>query len=103
MKKLMIFLVFCTSLLGACQKSNNLNYTPDCSGPAKSFSNDVLPVIQNSCYGCHPNFDSYSSIKANKSSIRSAVADGMMPPEGSLSDTQKNKIVCWIDNGAPNN
>jgi hypothetical protein len=102
MKKLMICLIFCSALLGACQKSTS-TYIPDCSGPEKSFSNDVYPIFQNSCFGCHSNFGSYSQIAADKSSIRSMVAEGIMPQQGSLSDTQKNDMLCWIDNGAPNN
>jgi hypothetical protein len=46
---------------------------------------------------------SYSEISSAKTSIRSAVASGRMPQTGSLSTSQKNAILCWIDSGAPNN
>jgi hypothetical protein len=26
-----------------------------------------------------------------------------MPQNGSLTSSEKNAIICWIDNGAPNN
>jgi hypothetical protein len=102
MKKQLICLIFCATIFGACNKSSS-TYTPDCSGPEKSFSNDVFPIIENSCVGCHPNFTGYASINASKNKIRSAIADGIMPQQGSLTDTQKNAVLCWIDNGAPNN
>jgi hypothetical protein len=102
MKKLVLSLGLSIVLLGACQK-NSSTYTPDCSGPEKSFSNDVFPIFQNSCFACHSNFGSYSKISADKNAIRNMVADGIMPQQGSLSDVQKNSILCWIDSGAPNN
>jgi hypothetical protein len=38
-----------------------------------------------------------------RTSIRSAVSAGTMPKTGSISSSQKNSIICWIDSGAPNN
>jgi hypothetical protein len=85
-----------------------------CSGPAKSFTTDVNPVIQGSCatsQGCHGVGSTagpgplltFSQVFNARTSIRSAVSSGRMPPNGSLSATQKNAIICWIDAGAPNN
>jgi cytochrome c551/c552 len=102
MKKLIGTLLLISALLGACQK-NISTYTPDCSGDTKSYSNEVDPIFQQHCIGCHQNYASYAKIYADRSSIQTSVAEGIMPPEGSLSDTQKNTILCWIENGAPNN
>jgi hypothetical protein len=35
--------------------------------------------------------------------IKPAVANGTMPKTGTLTTAQKNSIICWINNGAPNN
>jgi hypothetical protein len=86
----------------------------DCSGPAKSFSADVNSIIQTSCAtgsGCHGSGSfngpgpllTYSQVFNARSTIRSEVSSGRMPPNGGLSATQKNSIICWIDSGAPNN
>jgi hypothetical protein len=86
----------------------------DCSGTAKSFSADVNPIMQATCTsnsGCHGagsnngpgELLTYSEIFNARSSIRSTVASGSMPKTGSLTSTQKNAIICWIDNGASNN
>ena len=100
----MFGLIVSMVVLGACSKnSTNPSYTPDCTGAVKSYSNDVLPVIQSSCDGCHSNFSNYTQISADKAAIRSKIVDGSMPKSSSLSTTQKNNVVCWIDNGAPNN
>ena len=103
MKKHFVLLLFCAAVTMSCQKNATTTYTPDCSGPEKSFSTDVFPVFQSSCFACHSNFSNYSQISADRSNIRSMIADGLMPQQGSLSNTQKNNILCWIDSGAPNN
>jgi hypothetical protein len=77
------------------------------SGP--SFSSQIDPIISSNCAlsGCHngsrnPNLTSYSSIKANASSIVSAI-NRNMPPGGKLTAEQIALISCWANDGAPNN
>ena len=85
--------------------------TLDCSGPAKSFVTDVRPVMLASCGSCHgagsgngPGaLTTYTEIFNSRNIIRAAVISGNMPLNGTLTAAQKNAIVCWIDNGAPNN
>ena len=45
----------------------------------------------------------YSQIFNARADIRPAVASGHMPLNATLTVTEKNAILCWIDNGAPNN
>lgn len=88
-----------------CKKSGNnttSNYTPNCSG-TKSYSVDVKPIIQSACVGCHNQYGSYTGVNNDKSSIRNSVSNGSMPKNSSLSSSQKDAIMCWIDAGAPNN
>jgi len=92
----------CFALLGACKKST-VTFFPSCSSTVKSFNNDVLPIISSRCKGCHSQYSGYSQIAGDKSSIRSTIVDGSMPKESSLSTSEKNDVVCWIDNGALNN
>jgi len=100
----MVCLIVSSALMSACSKSSTGPvFTPDCSGAAKSFSSDVYPVFQSVCSNCHTNFGGYSQIAADRASIRSRIVDGSMPQQGSLSTTQKNNVVCWIDAGALNN
>jgi len=105
---LLIILIF----INACSKKPE--FTADCSGPAKSFITDVSPVFQTSCAinsGCHATGSAngpgpllnYSQIFNAQADIRSAVASGHMPLNATLTASQKNAILCWIDNGAPNN
>ena len=112
MKKILITVSGFAVLLLACGKGT-VNYNADCS-TAKSFATDVSPVIQSYCAtnsGCHASgsthgpgpLTTYSQIYSARSDIRTAVANGSMPQTGTLSNDQKNAIICWIDSGAPNN
>lgn len=100
--------------LSSCSKQENQNANIDCSGPAKSFATDVKPVLQSTCNddsGCHGAGSingpgpllNYSQVFNARLSIRSAVASGAMPLNGTLTAAEKNAILCWIDSGASNN
>jgi len=116
--KMVSMLVVVVFLLVACTKRHEDTLgtvSPgNGSGPATSFAVDVDPIVQSSCAassGCHGSGSSagpgplltYTQVFNAKSSIRSAVSSGRMPPNGGLSVTQKNSIIFWIDSGAPNN
>ncbi|HEV8271147.1 MAG TPA: hypothetical protein VGQ04_07545 [Chitinophagaceae bacterium] len=123
MKKIISVVAVCFFLF-SCSKSGSENDEGSgnsgsgggttCVGPAKSFTTDVMPVIQGSCatsQGCHGagstagpgSLLTFSQVFNARISIRSAVSSGLMPLNGSLSETQRNAITCWIDNGALNN
>jgi len=98
----------------ACTKQKANETIVDCSGPAKSFVIDVIPIFQSSCAngsGCHGSGSNngpgslvtYSQIFNDRDEIRSVVASGHMPLNGSLTASQKNAILCWVDSGAPSN
>lgn len=101
MKRVLFSFATCLALFSACTKT--ANYTATCSGTAKSFKTDVLPIFQSSCAKCHSNFGSYASISGDDASIKSKIVDGSMPKSGSLTNAQKDDIICWINNGSPNN
>jgi hypothetical protein len=86
----------------------------DCNTVAnKAFAADVNPTIQSSCAigGCHDAASTngpgplltYSQVFNARTTIQSAVSAGRMPKTGSISTSQKNSILCWIESGAPNN
>jgi uncharacterized membrane protein len=85
----------------SCTKQEN--YSPDCSGAPKTFSADAKPALQSNCVSCHSQYANYNSVKNEAASIRSAIANGSMPKGKKMSDTDKNKVMCWIDSGTPNN
>lgn len=114
MKKTSVIIIV-LGILIACTKTATVSSSSiDCSGAAKSFTTDVNPIIQSTCAAnsnCHASGSNngpgelltFSEIFNARSAIRSAIISGLMPQNGSLTTTQKNSIICWIDNGATNN
>ena len=101
----------------SCGKDNGGGNPPPadpCVAVASKFAADVHPIITTSCAGsfsCHgagsnnpggPLTD-YNFIFAKRSNIKFQIENGLMPKGGSLTTDQKNKIICWINSGAPNN
>ncbi len=111
MKNNLLILSLAILVFATCKKDKK--FTPDCSGGAKSYTSDVSPIIASHCArsGCHAAgssngpgpLTSHSQVSAAKDRIRPAVANGSMPKDHTLSDDEKNKIICWIDAGAQNN
>ena len=79
----------------------------------KSFASDVNPIIQSSCAipTCHnagstngPGaLTTHKQISDAANAIKTAVGNGTMPKTGSLTTAQKEAIICWVNQGAPNN
>lgn len=122
MKNLYFFIAVSLSVsaLNACSKENE--GSPNTGGGAldcstvtnKSFVADINPVIQSSCAtttACHGSgsvngpgaLTSYQAVFNSRNNIRTAVSSGAMPKNSSLSISQKNSILCWIESGASNN
>ncbi|HTG16522.1 MAG TPA: thiol-disulfide isomerase [Blastocatellia bacterium] len=93
------------------------------SGPAKptaTFAKDVAPILIKRCVECHRSGEiapmsllSYQEVRPWAKSIRERVVDRSMPPwaadphygkfsnDPSLSQTEIDTIVSWVDAGAP--
>jgi hypothetical protein len=113
MRNILIITVLVIATLVACKKTSTTT-TTDCSGSNKSFSSDVKSIISSSCAtgsSCHASGSSrgpgalttYAEIYAARSSVSSSVSSGSMPQGSTLTSTQKNNIICWVNQGAANN
>jgi hypothetical protein len=113
MKKAYLFLLVSLFLVLSCSKNTPAKDTASCDTIAKSFATNVNPIIQSYCNqpSCHASgsvngpgpLTNYTQVFNARSAIRSAIQSGLMPQNATLSTTQKNTIICWIDSGAPNN
>jgi uncharacterized membrane protein len=115
--KLQFFTLTLAAFVGAISFScseEDVAQTTSCSGTSVSFANDVKAIIDSKCAtnsGCHgaasvngPGpLTTYTAIAQNKNQISAAINSGAMPKGSSLTSDQKNKILCWIQNGALNN
>ncbi len=115
MKRIMAVGTGLLAIVTACSKSSSDSTTTvDCGTATKSYSTDVSPILQSTCAtssSCHASGSSngpgalttYQQVYNARVDIRSSVANGSMPKNASLPTSQKNIILCWIDNGALNN
>ncbi|MCB0609206.1 MAG: hypothetical protein H6562_22640 [Lewinellaceae bacterium] len=100
------------------QGAENTDCNPACNPANFGFAADILPIIKNSCNGCHSgtspqgsvNLTDYNHIKGyvdNGSLLgaiqRQAGFNPMPPTGGPLSDCRIEQIRKWVDAGAPNN
>lgn len=103
-------------LLIACGKGGGgtPGGTDPCTGLAYKFTADIQPIFNSSCannVSCHGTgstnsggpLTDYNFIFNKRSNIKFQIENGLMPKGGSLTADQKNKILCWINSGAPNN
>jgi hypothetical protein len=89
------------------------------STPA-TFNKDVLPILQQNCQGCHRPGEigpmpllTYENTRPWAKAIKASVLSRKMPPwladpkyshftnDRRLSDADLNRIVAWVDAGAP--
>jgi len=111
---LIISLLMTLSMVVSCSKGGSAPppLAINCDNVAKDFSNNVNPIIQTFCNqaNCHNpgsangpgQLTNYTEVFNARAAIRSAVQSGLMPQNTTLSTSQKNTIICWIDSGAPN-
>lgn len=88
-----------------------------CDTTNVSFSTDVQPVLNTYCIGCHSGASANKGVElTDYAKVNTHVTSGklkdallgqngvsVMPPSSSLSTCDLNKLLKWIDDGAPNN
>ena len=125
---LITFLILAFSVIGlaGCYYDNEEYLYPEtaeCTTDNMSYANDVWPVINASCTGCHSgtspsgniSLENYTDVSAAAAispgnygslygTISHASGNSPMPKGGSkLSDCTISKIKAWIDQGAMEN
>ena len=100
------------------QGAKNTDCGTSCNPDAASFKNDVLPILQDYCIGCHSsarsdgnvNIESYDQVLPYVGNgtligtIKHTEFYPVMPPSGSkISDCRITQIEKWIAEGAKNN
>lgn len=125
--KLRIFLIFSviliTGLVGCYKDILSPGQDPNAPPQAVSFSGDLVPLLSANCAesGCHDGIahkpaltpdKAYNAIMSGgyvntvvptNSVLYGEVKSGSMPPSGAIKQTDMQKILDWIRNGAPNN
>jgi hypothetical protein len=98
--------------VGSCKKDEYKNL--DCSTVSAKYGDNIKPIIISSCTqsSCHEqgssngDFTTYAGLKEkvdNGSLEKRVLYDKNMPLTGALPLSERKKIKCWIENGAPDN
>lgn len=112
MKNTVIIIVILLNFLTSCRKDKVQVYPNANCSDTVSFNNEILPLIQNNCTGCHDNqngytFTNHSNISANSNAIIGSMRNNgyqLMPKGGSaLDDSIIQRIECWVNQGKMNN
>jgi hypothetical protein len=100
-------IIFAIFLLGCSKKDTTTTSVCDSS---ISYKTTVKQIFVASCSsaGCHdgnnlPSLAEYQTAHDAALQIKTAVANGVMPKNATLSATDKAAIICWTSNGAQNN
>jgi hypothetical protein len=111
----LVSLVLNILLTSSCTKDKvggNVPYPDVICSDTISFVNDVLPIIQNNCSGCHNNSNGYTFTNHQNISSNYAAIIGSMQglgyqlmPKGlpAIPDSLIQKIQCWVNQGMKNN
>lgn len=92
----------------ACKKNSP---TTSCNS-SEAYTSGIKSIIDNNCTGsgCHGtnsylgDFTSYAGLKtalSNGTFKREVITKKTMPKGSSLSESDYNKINCWLNNGFP--
>lgn len=76
-----------------------------------SYAASVANIIATSCAvpGCHvagtgrTDFTNFGVVQANAAGIKTRTQSGDMPRGSTLTQDEKDRIACWVDDGAMNN
>ena len=100
-------LIILALILGCSKNDTSTSTTCD---PSISYKSTVKQIFVSSCSsaGCHdgnnlPSLADYQTAHDASGQIKTAVANGVMPKNATLSATDKAAIICWVSNGAQNN
>jgi hypothetical protein len=99
--------VIVLTLLFGCTKNDTTSSICD---PSISYKTTIKQIFVSGCSsaGCHdgnnlPSLADYQTAHDAAGQIKTAVANGVMPKNATLSATDKAAIICWVSNGAQNN
>jgi hypothetical protein len=125
LSRVFLFLTFVAICIISCSKSNNNKQSvppppPVCDTANMKYATDIVPILQNNCYGCHGIgntsgsagilLEGYSNIKpyADLGTLKGVITHatgyvGMPYLKPKLDSCTLNKILDWIGQGNPNN
>lgn len=103
-------------LAGACGEKLDPVQERDASGLTPTWCEDVQPIVESRCLGCHSvtrtgsqrngapigvNFDTYEDASRLATAMDDVIQSGFMPPPGPLPSGDQAIFGAWVDTGRP--
>ncbi|MFZ9029214.1 MAG: hypothetical protein ACO2Z9_09380 [Crocinitomicaceae bacterium] len=103
--------LFASLIMMSCTKDKTMD--AECETPI-SFSQEVMPMLQTNCVGCHngsqpPNLTTHASVSVAADNVLARISlnegDALLMPLGGPRFHQDSirKIKCWIEQGKLDN
>lgn len=96
--------LFCSLLIVGCKKKES-KVTPVCDGSSPTYTSFVSGLIASKCASCH-DYSTYaklSTVTSNGKFKSEVLEKQSMPQGGSLTESELNKLQCWVENNYPEN
>jgi hypothetical protein len=114
MKERLILFLFLFVFVSCNKESNtttNTNNTISLCTKTISYKNEIAPLINTYCVGCHSsnqasggiNLSGYNNTSTHSTRSLNSIKNESMPPMGSFPDSLIKKLNCWINQGKLNN
>ena len=116
MKNQILYFGLALLMLGACKKEE-LPAPDSTPVPQTESYNTIKSIVEVNCLGCHsssqnayiPDYTTYSNIKNYLDQANNTLVDRLnsdeefykMPPSGNLDESDKSKLISWINDGYP--
>jgi cytochrome c553 len=120
---LLIIIAVISISVSSCTNASKEELIPagPCDTVSMSYHIDIIPILSGNCYECHGatthstsgvNLSDYNTLKSYANGVEGQLYQNIThtsthpmppPPLPKLSDCDINKILDWINQGAPNN
>ena len=100
-----VILATMATTIFSCTKTATVD-NATCSALDTKWSTAVSNIVKNKCAtsGCHPNYAALANISGDASSCLSKLSNNSMPAGGvTMTTAERNQLMCWLQDGGPNN
>lgn len=111
-KLTILMMLLSVSIFGCSKEDKKMSVT--CDGSNLAYNTGISSIINancnnSSCHGSnspHGSFTTYSGLQgviSNGAFNSQVIVNQTMPQGSSLTQSELNKLKCWVDNGYPEN
>lgn len=102
---LLILMIFCVIQCSDADPSARESTT---SASGTSWNGGISAIFSKHCASCHPgslatDYSTYAGVKSNIDDEMQRIRSGNMPPDGGMTDQEKQQLEDWVTAEMPEN